>query len=155
VWHPGKRPKIQRYDLALLGVKRFEHRHQWRLLQRILRVLDDVPWSVEMTAPLLDLDPTDFARQRNSQIYQLDGSWIPELTQTSIEDPLLCPDSHVLEQLADPDGRCFSLALALALLHAGATCFADLPAMPENDTTVLRTWARLGPLGWFATVFDA
>jgi hypothetical protein len=79
-----------------------------------------------ITAALLEVAlKLTAGHKRNSQIYQLNGSWVPELTETSIEDPLVLPDADALADLSDPDSRRFSLALSLVMLHVGARLISD------------------------------
>lgn len=143
LWSNRRRSKVGGYDLGVLGMRRFEQRQQWRIFQRMLRVVDDGPWDNSLLSSLHGLEPSDFARQRNSQIYRLDGAWVPELFRLDIADPLVVPNEDTLEDLSDPEARRFSFALALALVRFGQACVSDIAWPAITDLEVLEAWCAV------------
>jgi hypothetical protein len=131
----------------ILRTPRIEHRQSWAFFQRLLRIIriDDAFWPGQMCKALVDLDITDFGKQRNALHYTT-VSWFFDDLSACVIKPHFGEHTNDLsdgEALSDPDSDDFSIALALVIVRMGSQLLKDLvqyaPVLqPEWD--LLEAW---------------
>ena len=117
--------------LVTLG-KRVEHRHTWYVFQRLLRVASVEVWPRDLVVALTQLEPGDFANQRNLLHYHNDTWLFPDLFQFIGPCEFTTAIESLPSTIALSEGDDFSLAISLALLWMGHRLLSDIVSLTNR-----------------------
>jgi hypothetical protein len=131
---------------TVLSTVRIEHRQQWLILQRLLRVSKDAPWPPDIVGVLVDCNETDFARRRNALHYGK-AQWPgPDLHNSIITSGFGEFGSERALRLSDPDRADFTSVLSVTLAQMAFALVDDLardvPALNEDVASVQQWISR-------------
>ncbi len=116
----------------------FQHRHVWKLFQRILNVFQMDVWSAGYKQALTRLGAQEFAKQRNDLNYKNDF-WLFDDLHELVIDPAFgtYPDS-VDKSLVYESKSSFSIALSLSILNMALSLFNDISSKTHTLDDELR-----------------
>jgi hypothetical protein len=131
------------YQTLVVPARRIEHRQQWFILQRMLRVTKVEPWPADIVGTLVDCKETDFSRQRNAIHYGKTEWPGPDLFRPILQASYGDLVSDRALKLADPNGIDFSSALGITLSQMALALLVDLASVAPDlsaDITSISAW---------------
>lgn len=135
------------------------HQALWYLFQRLLRITA-VPidlWGTLWAGALVQLDPADFARQRNRLHYQ-PHEWPFDDIRTLLPVGTFGTfDGRIAEALEDPDREDFTVALSFVLVRMTTSLLHDLgsslPSIRE-EMVLLGNWQAVDQNSHYRAAFS-